>query len=59
MDVPYQVEDEEQDEENSTVLFTTIPLGIIITDQYFVTISSKQSEILDNIAAGMVRGVQA
>ena len=44
--------------ENSTVLFTTIPLGIIITDQYFVTISSKQSEILDNIAAGMVRGVQ-
>ena len=56
VDLPYQVEDEEQDEENSTVLFTTIPLGIIITDQYFVTISSKQSEILDNIAAGMVRG---
>lgn len=59
VDVPYQVEkDEENDEENSAVAFTTIPLGIIITDQYFVTISSKQSEILDNIAAGMVRGIQ-
>lgn len=59
VDVPYQVEkDEEQDEENSAVVFTTIPLGIIITDQYFVTISSKQSELLDNLAAGMVRGAQ-
>ena len=59
VDVPYQVEqDDEKDDEESTVVFTTIPLGIIITDQYFVTISSKQSEILDNIAAGMVRGIQ-
>lgn len=59
VDVPYQVEkDEEQDEENNAVVFTTIPLGIIITDQYFVTISSKQSELLDNLAAGMVRGAQ-
>ena len=59
VDVPYQVEkDEENDEENSAVAFTTIPLGIIITDQYFVTISSKQSELLDNLAAGMVRGAQ-
>lgn len=59
VDVPYQVEkNEEQDEENSAVVFTTIPLGIIITDQYFVTISSKQSELLDNLAAGMVRGAQ-
>lgn len=59
VDVPYQVEkDDEEAEEDPSVVFTTIPLGIIITPEYFVTISSKQSALLDNFAAGTVRGVQ-
>ena len=44
--------------EDPSVVFTTIPLGIIITPEYFVTISSKQSALLDSFAAGTVRGVQ-
>lgn len=59
VDVPYQVEkDDEEEEEDQSVVFTTIPLGIIITPDYFVTISTKQSALLDNLASGMVRGVQ-
>ena len=59
VDVPYQVEkDDEEAEEDPSVVFTTIPLGIIITPEYFVTISSKQSALLDSFAAGTVRGVQ-
>lgn len=59
VDVPYQVEkDDEEEEEDKSVVFTTIPLGIIITPDYFVTISTKQSALLDNLASGMVRGVQ-
>ena len=45
-------------EEDPSVVFTTIPLGIIITPEYFVTISSKQSALLDSFASGAVRGVQ-
>ena len=57
--VPYQVDkDEEDEEEDKSVVFTTIPLGIIITPDYFVTISSKQSAVLDNIASGLIRGIQ-
>ena len=59
VDVPYQVgKDEEDEEEDKSVVFTTIPLGIIITPDYFVTISSKQSAVLDNIASGLIRGIQ-
>lgn len=59
VDVPYQVDkDEEDEEEDKSVVFTTIPLGIIITPDYFVTISSKQSAVLDNIASGLIRGIQ-
>ncbi|MGI5855262.1 MAG: magnesium transporter CorA family protein [Candidatus Merdivicinus sp.] len=59
VDVPYQVEkDDEEAAADSSVVFTTIPLGIIITPEYFVTISTKQSALLDSLAAGTVRGVQ-
>ena len=59
VDVPYQVEkDDEEVEEDPSVVFTTIPLGIVITPEYFVTISSKQSALLDSFASGAVRGVQ-
>ncbi len=59
VDVPYQVEkDDEEEAADPSVVFTTIPLGIIITPEYFVTISSKQSALLDSLASGTVRGVQ-
>lgn len=58
VDVPYQVEKDEDEEEDKSVVFTTIPLGIIITPDYFVTISTKQCGLLDNLASGVVRGIQ-
>ncbi len=41
-----------------TILFFTVPLGIIITDEYVFTISLKESRVLRDMAEGVVRGVQ-
>ena len=53
VDVPYRSVDEE-----GTVSYTTLPLGIIITPTYFVTIGSASTDIIDNIASGRVKGVR-
>lgn len=53
VDFPYRSVDEE-----GTVSYTTIPLGIIITPDYFVTIGSTSTDIIDNIASGHVKGVR-
>ena len=58
VDVPYQVEKDEAEDMDQSIVFTTIPLGIIITDDYFITVSSKPSSLLDALAAGTARGVQ-
>ncbi len=41
-----------------TILFFTVPLGIIITDDYVFTISLKESRVIRDMAEGVVRGVQ-
>ncbi len=41
-----------------TILFFTVPLGIIITDDYVFTISLKDSRVIRDMAEGVVRGVQ-
>ncbi len=41
-----------------TILFFTVPLGIIITEEYVFTISLKESRVLRDMAEGVVRGVQ-
>ncbi len=53
VDVPYRVEDEE-----TTITYITIPLGIIITPQYFVTISSSETAVIDEFVDGTVRNVE-
>lgn len=53
VDVPYRTEDED-----GTVSYTTLPLGIIITPDYFVTIGSSITNIIDDIASGHVRGAR-
>ena len=53
VDVPYRVEDEE-----TTITYITIPLGIIITPKYFVTISSSETAVIDEIVDGTVRNVE-
>lgn len=41
-----------------TILFFTVPLGIIITQDYVFTISLKDNRVLRDMAEGLVRGVQ-
>lgn len=41
-----------------TILFFTMPLGIIITDDYVFTITLKDNRVLRDMAGGVVRGVQ-
>lgn len=39
------------------VPYTTIPLGIILTDRYLVTICKRDNEILQEFASGRIRGL--
>lgn len=41
-----------------TILFFTMPLGIIITENYVFTITLKENRVLYDMANGVVRGVQ-
>ena len=41
-----------------TILFYTVPLGIIITDDYVFTISLRDNKVLRDIADGVVKGIQ-
>jgi magnesium transporter len=39
------------------VPYTTIPLGIILTDKYIITVCSKTNAILQELSSGKVRGL--
>ena len=41
-----------------TILFFTVPLGIIITEDYVFTISLRSNRILSDMADGVVKGIQ-
>ncbi|MDE5563723.1 MAG: magnesium transporter CorA family protein [Oscillospiraceae bacterium] len=41
-----------------TILFFTVPLGIIITSDYVFTISLRDNRVLHDMAEGVVRGIQ-
>ncbi len=41
-----------------TILFFTVPLGIIITEDYVFTISLRDNRILHDMSDGLVKGVQ-
>jgi magnesium transporter len=43
--------------QNSDIPYTTIPLGIIITDKYLVTVCKQENDILQEFASGRVRGL--
>lgn len=52
VDTPVSEVDEEK-----TLLFYTVPIGIIITDEYVFTISLKQTRIIDEAVSGTVRNL--
>ena len=39
------------------VPYITIPLGIILTDKYLITVCKRQNDILQEFASGRVRGL--
>lgn len=42
---------------SSDVPFITIPLGMIVSDKYFITICRQENDILESFAAGKMRGL--
>jgi magnesium transporter len=43
--------------QNSDIPYTTIPLGIIITDKYLVTVCKQDNDILQEFASGRVKSL--
>ena len=43
--------------EKVDIPFTTIPLGIILTEQYLVTVCKVENDILERFSSGNVRGL--
>ncbi len=49
---------EEQADENKTILYTTLPMGIIITQEYVITVCLHENMTILDLAAGRVKGLQ-
>ncbi len=57
IDYPSQEKDDPSDE-NDTLLYMTLPVGVIFIDDYIVTISLYDNRTLSDIRKGMVRGIE-
>lgn len=44
--------------QNSRVIYETIPLGIILTEDHFVTVCLQEAEVLKEFVGGKVRGME-
>lgn len=49
---------EEQQDDNKTILYTTIPMGIIITRDYVITVCLHENLTISDMAEGRVKGLQ-
>ena len=54
IDVPYM----EEEQEEKTVVYTTTSIGIILTPANFITVSARETLVIDEFAEGRVKGVQ-
>lgn len=55
--VDYPVAEQDNDPDR-TLLYSTTPMSIIITDKNVITVSAKENLILDEISKGVVKGIQ-
>lgn len=55
--VDYPVAEQDSDPDR-TLLYSTTPMSLIITDKNVITVSAKQNVVLDEIAKGVVKGVR-
>lgn len=49
---------EQQHDENQAILYTTMPMGIIITAQYVVTVCLRENLLVNEMAENRVKGLQ-
>lgn len=49
---------EEQADENKTILYTTLPMGIIMTDNYIITVCLEDNLTIQDMIQGRVKGLQ-
>ncbi|MEM1485642.1 magnesium transporter CorA family protein [Oscillospiraceae bacterium PP1C4] len=49
---------EEQADENKTILYTTMPMGIIITHDYIITVCLHDNLTISDLAQGRIKGLQ-
>lgn len=55
--VDYPVAEQDNDP-NKTLLYSTTPMSLIVTDKHVITVSAKENIVLDEIAKGVVKGVR-
>lgn len=47
-----------QKEEEKTIVYSTMPMGIIITDKNIITVCLRENSVVSELEQGIVRGVQ-
>lgn len=55
--VDYPIAEQDNDPDR-TLLYSTTPMSLIITDKHVITVSAKENVVLDEIAKGVVKGVR-
>ncbi len=54
----YPVAEKSDDNDEKTFSYYTLPMGIILTDSYVITVSLKENAIIDDFAKGVVKNVK-
>lgn len=54
----YPVAEKADDEDEKTFSYYTMPMSIILTDQYVITVSLKENSIINDFATGVVKNVK-
>lgn len=55
--VDYPVAEQDNDPDR-TLFYSTVPMSIITTDKYVITVSARENSVIEEIAKGVVKGVQ-
>lgn len=55
--VDYPVAEQDNDPDK-TLLYSTTPMSLIVTDKHVITVSAKENVVLEEIAKGVVKGVR-
>ncbi|MBC8584905.1 magnesium transporter CorA family protein [Youxingia wuxianensis] len=55
--VDYPVAEQDTDE-NNTILYTTVPMGIIMTHDYVITVCLNENLLIGEMSEGRVKGLQ-